>query len=1487
MLNTLFRRRPLVEELEPRILFSADLAPFAPDNVAPDGLAPASEQRVVDQNHEYAGIASTPRNELVIVDAGVEGYQTLLADMLAQAGDTRLLNVVVLDAHRDGIAQISDVLTRYGNLDAVHLVSHGGPGALQLGSGALDASSLDRRAAEVAAWGKAFSADGDWLIYGCDVAAGNAGEAFVQRLSQLTLADVAASRDLTGNAALGGDWDLEFTTGQIDTRLAVSAAMQSQWQGLLETLASLTTADRNTDASVATNPATGAFVVSWTTDGNQDGNKEGVFARVYDAAGNPLGGQISVNTTTLDVQRDSAVAMNANGSFVVVWESKTIDYGIFGQRFDATGAKTGGEFIVNQTVIGDQTAPAIAMSADGSFVVAWQDDRNGGDIYVRHFNAAGVATSDEILANTNMSSGQFAPAVAIKDSGSYVVAWQSDTGGSSKAIFAQRFNAADNPLGAEFRVNTYDTNDQTAPAIAMAPDGSFVIAWSSNSQDGSNRGVYAQRFDPSGAAAGAEFRVNTTTSGHQDRPTVAMDGSGNFVIAWTSDGQDDGGSFGVYAQRYLANGTPDGGEFLVNATAPAHQQNPSAAMSLAGSLVVAWDGNGAGDDKGIFWNRYDASNTSPTATADIAATDEDSAISGSAPGVLGNDSDPDVGAILSVTGVLAGTAGTPTAVSAGGVTIAGAYGSLMIRQDGGYTYTPNATTAQALTAGQSVTDVFGYSIRDDKNAAAAATLTVTVMGLNDAPVAGSDSYTVLKTDTLSIPPAGVLDNDSDVDSVAGSLAVTALNGSPANIGAPLAGAYGSLTLNADGSLTYVPDTGNAAVGALGPGAGVIDSFSYEVSDGVGGSTPGTLVITVAGSNTAPVANDDAYSSPEDAVLQLAAAGVLGNDSDDLNALSATLVSGVANGTLVFNSNGAFTYTPNANFNGSDSFTYRVSDGSLISGNATVTLTVTASNDEPVAYADVAALNQDATLNVGAAAGVLANDMDVDAGDALAVILLETGSASSPVQAGTPGVLTSSYGTLTLYADGSYRYVADGIASRALAAGETSDDSFIYTLQDAAGATRSSTLTFTLTGVNDAPTSAPVTLTAMAEDSGARRITQADLLANAGDVDTATLTATSLAIAAGTGTLVDNLDGSWTYTPALHDDTSVRFSFDISDGSASVAGSASLDLVPVNDAPVIATQAVQRAEAGSAASLVVDASDIEGEPLNFTLSGGADAALFTLDAATGLLQLNVVPDYDRPGDANRDNIYEVSVSVGDGSGGTASLTIQLVVTPGPGVVAAPSAPSAPAAAAESSAPEPEQASGTPAPPPVTVAPASFPVPPAAPATGAEPAPVLSFQAPATPASPPLAPVSAPINRAAAPAISLLLALNQALGTLAGDARALTLLQTSLGSSGFQQQLDQLQDSIRQQLSLDRHTIASTLAVSTGLSVGYVLWLVRGGVLLSSLLTAMPAWRLIDPLPILGHLSVRRHGPDDDDSLEGMLKKSNAQPAAPQDTHGMTP
>ncbi len=201
---------------------------------------------------------------------------------------------------------------------------------------------------------------------------------------------------------------------------------------------------------------------------------------------------------------------------------------------------------------------------------------------------------------------------------------------------------------------------------------------------------------------------------------------------------------------------------------------------------------------------------------------------------------------------------------------------------------------------------------------------------DSAPAAVADSYSVNEDGTLSVPAAGVLANDTDPDP---GTTLSAELGSTTT--------HGTLTLNPDGSFFYTPQADFTGT----------DSFTYTASDGELSSSAATVTITVNPVNDAPVAAADAYATPEDVPLVVGAPGVLSNDTDiDGPALSATIVTPAANGTVGLNANGSFTYTPNANFNGVDSFTYRASDGTALSNASAVTITISPVNDPAVVNA---------------------------------------------------------------------------------------------------------------------------------------------------------------------------------------------------------------------------------------------------------------------------------------------------------------------------------------------------------------------------------------------------------------------------------------------------------------------------------------------------------------------------------------------------------
>ncbi len=355
----------------------------------------------------------------------------------------------------------------------------------------------------------------------------------------------------------------------------------------------------------------GNFVVAWESYG-QDGANSGVFGQRFNSAGSPQGSEFRVNTYTTAVQRDPTVAVDGAGSFVVVWESYSQDgssFGVFGQRFNSAGSEAGSEFRVNTYTTGSQNYPAVAADGSGGFVVAWQSQGQDGSAYGvfgQRFDSAGSRVGSEFQVNSFATDDQTRPAVAADSSGNFVVAWNSlDEDGSSWGVFGQRFNSAGSPLGSEFQVNSYTTDAQWVPAVATDSSGNFLVAWSSNRQDGSSWGVFGQQFSSTGSRVGSEFQVNTYTTNYQEGPAVAADGSGNFVVAWNSySGQDGSGGPGVFGQRYAFAGGSVGSEFQINSYTTGAQAHPTVAAGNSGNFVVAWDSyDQDGSNDGVFGQR--------------------------------------------------------------------------------------------------------------------------------------------------------------------------------------------------------------------------------------------------------------------------------------------------------------------------------------------------------------------------------------------------------------------------------------------------------------------------------------------------------------------------------------------------------------------------------------------------------------------------------------------------------------------------------------------------------------------------------------------------------------------------------------------------------------------------------------------------------------------------------------------------------------------
>jgi hypothetical protein len=307
-----------------------------------------------------------------------------------------------------------------------------------------------------------------------------------------------------------------------------------------------TTQGRQDLASVATN-VDGSFVVVWRGYVSETGYE--VFGRRYDSSGAPLGDEFQL-TNDFNGESPPAVATSQDAGFVVAWETEFQSgsgYDVAARRYDSDGAPLSDGFQVNETTEYDQTYPAVAMDASGGFVVVWQTYDEGTAVVGRRFDGAGTAKGGEfVVADSGYPKY---PAVSSDPDGRFVVVWEGSDG-SDGGVLTRRFASAGGALGEGSPVNTFVFGTQTEPAVAMHDDGGFVVVWQSEDQDGDYIGVFGQALDGGGHPLGGEFQVNTETYDRQDVPAVAASGGGEFVVVWSSYLQDGPEGGGVFGQRF-------------------------------------------------------------------------------------------------------------------------------------------------------------------------------------------------------------------------------------------------------------------------------------------------------------------------------------------------------------------------------------------------------------------------------------------------------------------------------------------------------------------------------------------------------------------------------------------------------------------------------------------------------------------------------------------------------------------------------------------------------------------------------------------------------------------------------------------------------------------------------------------------------------------------------------------------------------------------
>ena len=666
----------------------------------------------------------------------------------------------------------------------------------------------------------------------------------------------------------------------------------------------------------------------------------------------------------------------------------------------------------------------------------------------------------------------------------------------------------------------------------------------------------------------------------------------------------------------------------------------------------------------------------------------------------------DVIAAFSVAQAKETTAGTLASVSGteavNGTSISGLYGTIKIGTDGSYSYVVDDmnNTVQALDETQTLDDSFTVTISDGAGGSVEQVLVVTINGTNDAP---TSSGTLTNSDAREsgVDVSGVVDavvatggsdalfaNLTDVDDVIAAFSVAqakettagtlaSVSGTEAVNGTSISGLYGTIKIGTDGSYSYVVDDTNNTVQALDETQTLDDSFTVTISDGAGGSVEQVLVVTINGTNDAPIVANKLIdqSTNEDELFSYIFPLNTFNDFDSSDTLSysaTTADDGSLSETwLSFdNSTRTFSGTPNNADVGNLNIQLVANDG-VSNVYDEFLIEVVNTNDDPTASnKDAGLLGDQSTLTIdNLFLGTSINDIDL--GDTLNIhdISVSGGGivAEIPISSGkwiytppdvssdtnitltytikdTAGASASADVTLTVVEGVTIGSINEDEISEtlsyldytiALKNGEETKGTFLNgkfepivnfngeVTFDLKNNTDDTVLPgfLTVLPINDAPTTSAVTLTAIAEDSGALTITNAQLIASASDQESDTLTVSNLAIASGSGTLVENNNGTWSYTPAANDDTSVSFSYTITDDGTTngtsdpldVSGTATLDITTVNDAPTTSAVTLTAIAEDSGAltitnaQLIASASDQESDTLtvsNLAIASGS-------------------------------------------------------------------------------------------------------------------------------------------------------------------------------------------------------------------------------------------------------------------------------------------
>ncbi|MEA2708401.1 MAG: hypothetical protein QOF78_1002 [Phycisphaerales bacterium] len=1242
--------------------------------------------------------------------------------------------------------------------------------------------------------------------------------------------------------------------------------------------------------------ANGNFVIAWTS---ADGGGQGIFAQRYNAAGVAQGPEFRVNTTTGGEQMYPSVAIDSGGNFLVAWQSNGQDgggWGVYAQRYASTGAAQGVEFRVNSTTSGDQTQPVAARAAGGAFVIAWTSSDN---VHAQRFSATGVAQGSEFVVNQNTSKSDNSPAIAMDSAGNFVVAWNSnnqDPSGKSYSIFAQRYSAAGALLGNNFLVNTPSAGNQRYPAIDLDDDGDFVVTWSSDKGDNSGWGVYGQRYRSDGTTRGGQFRINTFTTGDQLYASVALDADGDFAVVWSSNNQD-GSSTGIYGQRFVGENDSPVNSLPLSQTVP---PNGTLTFSAAnGNLISVSDPDIAGN----------AARVTLSVTHGLLTLGGTTGLTFTAGDGAGDVTMTFAGTLASINAALDGMTFTADSGYVGAATLQITTNDLGNTGSNGPQSDSDTLAMTVMTANAAPVNAVPSAQTGNEDTA----LVFSSGNGNRISISDADASSGLLSVTLAasnglLSLSGITGLSFTTGDGSGDAAMT-FTGTLTNINNALSGMTFAPTANFTGAASLQITTNDQ--GNTGPGGARSDTDSVAitvnaVNDAPVNLVPGPqstsedvpLVFSFANGNRILVSDIDSASASVRVTLiatngRLSLAGTAGLNftiGDGTDDVTMTFTGSVTEANQAME---GLVFRPSSNFKGAASVQIITDDrGNTGSGGArsdtdTISVNVTDINDPPVLTATAGALNyteNDAATIVDSAITVTDADNATMAGATISIVGFVAGQdvLSFVNQNGISGTWNATSGVLTLSGVASTaNYQA---ALRSITYRNTSDDpaatrTIRFTVTDGQLTSAPATRDITVTPVNDAPTGTPLVVT-LNEDAGQSTI---DLWQLFNDIDN-THGEMTLSIVSSTNpalfsaTTIDAATGQLRLDSAEDAFGSTVVTLSARDAAgAQVQTTLTVNVTPTNDAPVVDTTGmptpidntnptpidpnllIRDVDSGMLVGATVHILNFSPtlDVLEFASQNGITA---TYDSASGFLTLSgsaTVAQYEQ---ALRSVLYK-STS-GDGRNG-AVLPIEFRVTDDGGassIVATrgiqfpsnpqqqPPPPPPPQPSPPPPAPDPEptpEPEPEPAPPPVVnppTPPHTSEPPPASPAQPPPPPqPVVVVPGPTpTPADPavvvvqpqppPIPPVPAQI--AAPPPV------------------AVVATAAPLQTNQLWQQLDVLSKELEENNAKPKINVGSVAGMTTTLlSVGYVIWCLRGGAFVATLLTTLPLWKWLDPLPVL--------------------------------------